>query len=367
MNRGGKFDEVFVAEVKARTTLSTLIGARVRLARQGREFAGLCPFHKEKTPSFTVVDAKGFWHCFGCGANGDAFEWLMRADGLTFVEAVEDLAVRAGMTPDRKGRKKPLVTPIAPAGPCRPDEESRAREREKAFAIWRGARAIVADGPVHRYLTGARGIDPAVVAKAAALREGTVDYWIAAGERPSMIGSFPAMVAAVQDRDGKFAAVHVTYLEPDGSAKLDLARRGHARAKAKKVRGSPQGGAIRLFPPKARLLAAEGIETALSVAEATGEPCWALYSLGNFAGRAHKDAGETNNSAPDYEARAFVPPPMVREVVWCRDADARDQAAARAAEARGAARLGALGVRVTIAEPPAGADFNDVLLGADTA
>lgn len=84
-------------ELRTRLTLSDLVGKRVRLTRAGREFKGCCPFHKEKTPSFYVNDDKQFYHCFGCGAHGDAIGFLMQHDNLSFIDAIEQLAAQAGM------------------------------------------------------------------------------------------------------------------------------------------------------------------------------------------------------------------------------------------------------------------------------
>ena len=87
----------FLDELRMRVTLSGVIGRTVRLTRAGREFKACCPFHNEKSPSFTVNDEKGFYHCFGCGAHGDAIRWLTDQRGLTFMDAVKELAVEAGM------------------------------------------------------------------------------------------------------------------------------------------------------------------------------------------------------------------------------------------------------------------------------
>jgi len=84
-------------ELRLRTSLSSLIGRSVKLQKAGREFKACCPFHKEKTPSFTVNDEKGFYHCFGCGAHGDAIRFLTDARGLAFMDAVKELAEQAGM------------------------------------------------------------------------------------------------------------------------------------------------------------------------------------------------------------------------------------------------------------------------------
>src|SRR5438105_11003542 len=113
----------FLDELRTRISLVGLVGRRVRLTRKGREHAGLCPFHNEKTPSFYVVEDKGFFHCFGCGAHGDAIGFLMRADNLDFIEAVERLAGEAGIavpqqTPqerERAQRQKTLLEALAAA------------------------------------------------------------------------------------------------------------------------------------------------------------------------------------------------------------------------------------------------------------
>ena len=87
----------FLDELRARTSLSALIGKTVKLTRAGREMRGCCPFHNEKTPSFYVNDDKGFYHCFGCSAHGDAIRWMTDQRGLTFIDAVKELAQAAGL------------------------------------------------------------------------------------------------------------------------------------------------------------------------------------------------------------------------------------------------------------------------------
>lgn len=91
------FPPQFLEEIRNRLPCSDVVGRRVRLIRKGREHSGLCPFHNEKTPSFTVNDEKGFFHCFGCGAHGDVIGFAMRIDNLSFPEAVEKLAGEAGL------------------------------------------------------------------------------------------------------------------------------------------------------------------------------------------------------------------------------------------------------------------------------
>jgi DNA primase len=84
-------------ELRARTTLSSVIMPSVKLIRAGREWKACCPFHNEKTPSFTVNDDKGFYHCFGCGAHGDAIRFLTDNRGMPFMDAIKELAAKAGM------------------------------------------------------------------------------------------------------------------------------------------------------------------------------------------------------------------------------------------------------------------------------
>jgi len=84
-------------ELRARTSLSGLISRTTRITKAGHEFKACCPFHNEKTPSFTINDSKGFYHCFGCGAHGDAIRWMTDQRGLSFMDAIKELAAEAGM------------------------------------------------------------------------------------------------------------------------------------------------------------------------------------------------------------------------------------------------------------------------------
>jgi len=92
-----RIPDAFIDDLLARTDLVEVIGARVPLKRQGREYSARCPFHDERSPSFTVSPTKQFYHCFGCGAHGTAISFLMNYDRLEFLDAVEELAKRAGV------------------------------------------------------------------------------------------------------------------------------------------------------------------------------------------------------------------------------------------------------------------------------
>ena len=147
------FPPGFLDELRSRISLSGLIARRVKLVRRGREFAGLCPFHHEKTPSFYVVEDKSFFHCFGCGAHGDAIGFAMRADNLDFIEAVEKLAGEAG-----------LAVPQAT-----PQERERARrqktllEATEAAAAFYEERLWAPTGARAREYLQTRGLDPETI------------------------------------------------------------------------------------------------------------------------------------------------------------------------------------------------------------
>jgi DNA primase len=150
---GGRLSEAFLDEVRARTNLSALIGRTVKLERAGREMKACCPFHDEATASFYVNDAKGFYHCFGCGAHGDAIRWLVETKGLEFLDAVRQLAGEAG-----------IEMPVRSA-------EAEARERARAAKLplleaaarWYGEQ-LRGHPPARDYLV-ARGIDDELVAR----------------------------------------------------------------------------------------------------------------------------------------------------------------------------------------------------------
>lgn len=145
----------FLDELKARVSLAEVIGRRVKLIRRGREHIGLCPFHNEKTPSFSVVEDKGFYYCFGCGAKGSAIDFVMNTEGLSFPEAVERLAVDAGM-------EVPRATPE--------DQEREQRRRTlydvvEAAAEWFESQLSSVAGQGARDYIHGRGIDPDTVGR----------------------------------------------------------------------------------------------------------------------------------------------------------------------------------------------------------
>ncbi len=107
MAASGLIPREFIDQLLARCDIVDVINARVPLKKHGREYQACCPFHNEKTPSFTVSPTKQFYHCFGCGANGSAISFLMEYEHLEFVEAIESIASSMGLeVPREEGRKR---------------------------------------------------------------------------------------------------------------------------------------------------------------------------------------------------------------------------------------------------------------------
>ena len=117
------FDRIFLDELSARNDIVEIVSQYVQLKKSGANYFGLCPFHNEKTGSFSVSPDKQIFHCFGCGAGGGVITFIMKAEGLTFPDAVRYLAERAGMQIPEQGEA----------------ERKAARHRERLYALCRDA------------------------------------------------------------------------------------------------------------------------------------------------------------------------------------------------------------------------------------
>jgi DNA primase len=241
-----------------------VIAGDVALRRRGRELVGCCPFHPEKTPSFTVNPDKGFFHCFGCGAHGSPIDYVMRLRRLNFVDAVRELA--------QLPQQRPSTAAIPP------------RRRTEAPDRWDELRNILAGcGPItsstaaHLYLW-TRGLNPN--------QPGLLAH--PALYCAEVKGPLPALVAPVTDALGVVVAVQRIYV----SARLEYAGgigpkdSRAAVATRKKSLGAMRNGAVRLRPAGRRLGLAEGVETAIGASEDYRVPVWATCGatrLGNIA------------------------------------------------------------------------------------
>jgi DNA primase len=294
-----------------RTDVVALVGKRVKLIVRGSTAEGLCCFHKEKTPSFKVDNRRRTYHCFGCGAHGDAFDWLMQTEGLSFPEAVQKLAGSEVVATTTRWQD------TAPAAKSAPEPEPNP----EALRIWLAVRQID-DGLGSRYFRERRRI---LSTLPSSVRFGFVWHQLSGRE-------WPAVVAAIaRPTDRKIIAVQVTYLDENGNkAPFENPRLTF---------GTLGTAAIRLAEADQVLGIAEGTETALSAMELSGIPCWS--SVG--APRLPK----------------VTVPNSVRVIHVFGDNDEPGRLAAE----RTAARHTREGRKVYLRFPPAGFnDYNDVLM-----
>ena len=143
-----RYGDNAIDEVRQRSDIVEIIGAHVRLRRAGRNFVGLCPFHNEKTPSFSVNPERGFFHCFGCGAGGTVFNFLMKVEGLSFPEAIRSLATRYGVSlPEQKHD-----------GPAAAERDAMAQANQVAADFFAHVLWNTHDGELAREYLRSRGI-----------------------------------------------------------------------------------------------------------------------------------------------------------------------------------------------------------------
>lgn len=226
-----RYGEGLLEEVRRRTDLVALVARRVKLVRKGRVMWGCCPFHGEKSPSFKVENERRLYKCFGCGAGGDAFKWLMETEGMSFPEAVEKLAGEAGVELPKWS----------------PEDEAREQKKKSLYDIVELAAAfyqdqLFADAGRHArdYLKG-RGLDGAAArqfrlgyaaSSGAALighltqHNVTQDDMIAAGlARPAENGRpmrdffFDRLMFPITDGRGRVIAFGGRGLSPDAKPK----------------------------------------------------------------------------------------------------------------------------------------------------
>ncbi|MEC9346141.1 MAG: DNA primase [Pseudomonadota bacterium] len=149
------FPKHFIDELRARTDLVSIVGQRVALKKRGRDHWGCCPFHNEKSASFKVSEDRDDYHCFGCGAHGTAFDFVMQTESLSFPEAVERLAEAAGMQ----------VPQVAPQEREKADRLSRLAEANEAATKWFQSQLHGAAGAAARDYLGRRGLGEQAIAE----------------------------------------------------------------------------------------------------------------------------------------------------------------------------------------------------------
>lgn len=152
----GLIPDSFIDELLQRADIVDVIGARVQLKRAGKEYQARCPFHDERSPSFTVVPQKQFYHCFGCGAHGSALKFLMEYEGVSFPDAVEQLAAQVGLQVPRDASRAGADDKLAPVYAVLAEATAWFREQlshnQRASAYFEG-RGVGAD-MIERYALG---------------------------------------------------------------------------------------------------------------------------------------------------------------------------------------------------------------------
>ena len=232
-----------------RVRLSEHVGRRVKLTKRGPDWWGLCVFHNEKTSSFSVNDAKGFYHCFGCGAHGDVLDWWRLVEGLTFDEALERLRREAG---------EPSTNSLGDRQRRDGDVE---RKQADARAIWRATLPIV--GTIaETYLRHARCVGLTL--------PDCLRFHPALAIGPRELGEAPALVAAVTT----WAALSLQFRRNVSCRKLNL--RGRRQSMAERALGPVGQGAVCLAPAGIVTGLAKGIETGLSAMELFRLPVWCV-------------------------------------------------------------------------------------------
>lgn len=249
----------FLDEIKARIRLSDLIGRTVALRRQGREFTGLSPFKKERTPSFFVNDEKGFYHCFSSQKHGDAISWLEETQGLSFIEAVETLAAEAG-----------LAMPAPDPDAARKDARRKELVEWNALAQTFFARQLMtAEGSAAREYLERRGLGPDEwkrfgLGYAPDRRTALKDYLVNEGARPDELVEAGLLIAP-EDGGAAFDRFRGRIMFPIADPRGRLVAFG-GRAMAKDARAkymnSPETplfhkGQVLYRYPEARAAAAE--------------------------------------------------------------------------------------------------------------
>lgn len=239
-----------VQEAKDRHSISDVISRHTVLKKRGaRELVGLCPFHSERSPSFEVNDAKGTYHCHGCGAGGDAIRFLIDKEGMTFVQAVEALTGDRFPTISEEERTQRKVA----------DARQLAERIALARSIW--AKSIPAAGTPTEIYARSRGI---TMDLPETVRFVMTPRW--RNDETGEVGrGMPAAACALQDAEGAIVGVQCIFLADGGRRKYERVRADGTKAKAKLTFGVIVGSAFRIGPASDHIILCEGPEDGLTL------------------------------------------------------------------------------------------------------
>lgn len=248
--------QALVQEARERHLLSDIVRRHTDLKKRGpRELVGLCPFHSERSPSFEVNDAKGTYHCHGCGKGGDAITFLMDREGMRFRDAVQTL----------HGDVFPVISEEERAHRKAQDARLEAERVALARSIW--SRSVPLAGTPGEIYARSRGIE--------AILSPAVHFVMTPRWRDPETGEvgpdYPAVACALQDCSDAIVGVQCIFLSPDGTRKYERIRPDGTNAKAKLSFGIIVGSALRLGPCGPHVILCEGPEDGWTLAQANPE------------------------------------------------------------------------------------------------
>lgn len=318
---GRRLDDVefrrMVDDLKTRVPASSVMGKGIKLKKSGNDYQGLCPFHNERTPSFTVNDAKEFGHCFGCGWHGDVIRFVMDREGCSFREAYQRIANDDLPTWTPQERSK-----------VQAQQRLEDLEKEKDARLFYADATPITGTPGSIYLQ-ARGI---TIVPPDCVRFGMVPSW-----RNKDTGEWgrkrPAIICGAQDATGAIVGIQRIFFKNDNPTL--------GKKDCKLSLGTIKGSALRLAPAGRAVIMAEGPEDGLSIAqEGPGLPVWVPF-------------GTSMMPAVDF-------PATVRRVIIA----GQNNTAGRIAGNKAAIALADRGLEVSFAWPNAVYDdWNDQLRG----
>lgn len=370
--------------LKAAHPVADVAAQYVRLRRAGAKLIGPCPVcgGSARNGRFEVDPRAESWVCAVCQDGGDVISLVQRVEGLDFRGAVDRLGGTAHESEASRARRE-AVQSQRRERQARDAERFREAERRRVHKTWAAGVPIREGSPVAAYLA-ARRIEVPPRAHLRMIGDAALYGPNGADGRPMVLHRGPAMLAAVIGPDGRFGALHTTWVDPAAPGrKIEVADPETGElAPAKKVRGSKKAGRIELVrvADPLRLFIGEGIETVLSVWMALRQlgsgqldraAFWTSVDLGNLGGPAaetvphptdktpHGRPKRIPGPVPDWSEPAIPIPETVREVVLLGDGDS-DPFLTRMTLQRAAARWASPGRRIWAAMAPSGADFNDM-------
>lgn len=312
-----------VTSIQDRFPLSGVAAkAGVKLQRAGREWKACCPFHPDRTPSFTIYADDRRAHCFGCGWSGDVLDFVKQAYGVKLLAAIEMLD--GGALREMEQQRPPAKPKADLRRVAQRIVEASSLIEGTPAAVYLRTRGIIMDPP--HTLRFARIVPPQIEGNGLVAANGT--------------DPLPALIAIVTDAAGQLIGLQRTYLTENGEKAATKSTDTDRKPRVKYSLGNVVGGAIQLGPPSASMIVTEGLEDGLTIAQALGRSVWVAAGTSMLP--------------------QMMFPDVTRAIVIGADGDAAGEAAA----GKAAAAFTSRGLATRIMRPATGfKDFNAELMG----